>query len=746
MSNSRDALASRSLFGICFKSPPSLRFGISASDDAVAAPNEQNRFAVGAAILALVLLLAVGYGVDFWTRSRLLESERRNVELRLAPYANSISVGLRRRLERLNGLRAFVEREHSIDGVNRDFPLLAEGLLPGASGVRALELLKRGTVRWVYPLKGNEKAANLDLLADPRADVVRDVQRLNQTDSIVITGPVTIAQGGVALIARQHIRTRDPSMPDAATVVVDVDSLLAVAGMLGGVPGLDVGLLDRSGARMGSLTAVMPPDPVYANVSTPDGHFTLVGSPVGGWNAAVAASLLAIRATGFMIILLVAGLVYLINERQSRLTAAVRMRTRELQTANEKLEREVQVRLEAEEALRRQEEQLLHAQKMEAVGTLAGGIAHDFNNVLTAIIGFGGLALDRTNEFALARGESEEIAGIRQDVEEILRASQHAAVVTNQLLAFSRKQFARPEALDVGGVVRDIEGLLQRLIGERVRLETKMASDLPNVFVDRGQLTQVIVNLAVNARDAMPDGGRIAIDANRKHVRAGGWRSERGVPDGDYVEIRFEDSGVGMPPDVLARIFEPFYTTKGLGKGTGLGLSTVYGIVGRLGGRVLVDSVEGKGTIFRVLLPQYDAPALRADASPTRPGVEPGSETILLAEDEPAVRQLATRVLSRLGFAVLAASSGEEAIAMSAAHSGRIDLLLTDLVMGGVNGRVTAERVQTQRPGLRVLFMSGYSEEVAKIGDFDGGRATLLSKPFTPDVLARKVREVLGRS
>jgi two-component system, cell cycle sensor histidine kinase and response regulator CckA len=717
------------------------------SDAPVRVPEEQHRIApIGPALATLVLLLAVGYGVDLWTRSKLLESERRNVELRLAPYANAMSVGLKRRLERLNGLKAFVEREHSIAEVNRDFPLLAEGLLPGASGVRALELLKNGTVRWVYPLKGNEKALNLDLLHDSRADVVRDAQRLIQTDSVVITGPVPLAQGGIGLIARQRIHTRDPSMPDATTVVVDVDSLLSVAGLLGGVPGLDVGLLDRSGSRMGSLAAIMPPDAVHADIATPDGHFTIVGSPVGGWNAAVAASLLAIRATGFMIILLVAGLVYLINERQSRLTAAVAMRTRELQRANEQLEREVQVRLEAEEALRRQEEQLLHAQKMEAVGTLAGGIAHDFNNVLTAIIGFGGLALDRTNEFAELRGENEEIAGIRHDVEEILRASQHAAVVTNQLLAFSRKQFARPEALDVGGVVRDIEGLLQRLIGERIRLETKMAADLPNVFVDRGQLTQVIVNLAVNSRDAMPEGGRISIDANRKHVRAGGWRSARGVPDGDFVELRFEDTGQGMSSEVLARVFEPFYTTKGLGKGTGLGLSTVYGIVGRLGGRVLVDSVVGKGTIFRVLIPQYHAPVSVADPSPGRPIPEPGSETILLAEDEPAVRKLATLVLSRLGFAVLEASSGEEAIALSASYAGRIDLLLTDMVMGGVSGRVTAERVQTQRPGLRVLFMSGYSEEVAKIGDFDGGRASLLAKPFTPDVLARKVREVLGRT
>ena len=696
--------------------------------------------------MALVVLLAIGYGVDLWTRARLVERQRQDIQLRLAPYANSISVGLKRRLERLNGLKGFVESAHSIDDVNRDFPVLAAGLLQGASGVRVLVLLKKGRVRWVYPLAGNEKALDLDLIHDPRAEIREDMRRMEQTDSVVITGPLAVASGGVGLIARERLHTGDPSLPDAVTVVVNVDSLLAVAGMLHGVPSLDVALLDRNGARMGSSRTPVPPNPVQVSVVTPDGHFTLVASPIGGWNAAVAATLLAVRAAGLTIVFLFAGLIYLIIERQSRFTAAVEERTRELQLANAELGREVQVRLETEAALRRQEEQLLHAQKMEAVGTLAGGIAHDFNNVLTAIIGFGGLALDRTNDFAKARGESEDIAAIRLDVEEILRASQHAAVVTNQLLAFSRKEVARPEALDVGSVVRDIEGLLQRLIGERVRLETSMAADLPNVFVDRGQLTQVLVNLAVNARDAMPEGGLIAIGAIRKHVRAGGWRAARGVPVGDYVEIRFGDNGHGMPPDVLARVFEPFFTTKGLGKGTGLGLSTVYGIVGRIGGRVLVDSKEGKGTVFRVLLPQHNVEAAVVAPLPDRPASDTRSATILLAEDEPAVRKLATRVLSRLGFTVLVASSGEEAIALSAAHAGRVDLLLTDLVMGGVNGRVTAERLQSQRPGLRVLFMSGYSEETDKLGDFDGGRSTLLSKPFTPDVLARRVREVLDRA
>ncbi len=704
------------------------------------------RFApLTAAVAVTGVLLAVGIGADLWTRSRLIERQREDIEIRLAPYSNSLVIGLTRRLERLGGLKGFVERAKTLADVNRNFPLLAEGLLRGASGVRALELLHDGKVQWVYPLKGNEKAMNLDLLRDPREEVRADVHRMEATDRIVIGGPDRLAQGGVGLVARQRLKPGDPSLPDAAAVVVDVDSLLAVAGLLHGVTGLDVRLLDRSGMPMGSVVGAAPVNPVHVDVATPDGTFRLVAAPTGGWNVTVAASLLVFRAAGLLIILLFAGVVYLLVGRHARLTAAVRERTRELQLANDELAREVQVRLDAESALRRQEEQLLHAQKMEAVGTLAGGIAHDFNNVLTAIIGFGGLALDRTNDFAAAHGESEELSGIRHDVEEVLRASQHAAVVTNQLLAFSRKQVARPEALRLQSVVLDIEGLLQRLIGARVRLETRMAADLPNVFVDRGQLTQVIVNLAVNARDAMPDGGLISIDATPERVRAGSWRAERGVPLGDYVEITFEDTGHGMSPDVLARVFEPFYTTKGLGKGTGLGLSTVYGIVGRMGGRVLVDSEEGKGTTFRVLLPQHHEPATPADPVPGRPAGESHSATILLAEDQTAVRQLATRVLSRLGFTVIEASSGEEAVELGAAHTGPIDLLLTDLVMGGINGRLTAERLRLQRPGLPVLFMSGYSEEIEKLGDFDGGRSTLLSKPFTPDALALRVREVLDR-
>ena len=293
---------------------------ISTPDAPSRAPDGLSRFApVGAALAALVALLAIGYGVDLWTRARLVERQRQDIQLRLAPYANSISVGLKRRLERLNGLKAFVESAHSLNEVNRDFPVLAAGLLQGASGVSALALLKNGRVRWIYPLKGNEKALDLDLIDDPRAEIREDMRRMEQTDSVVITGPLAVASGGVGLIARERLHTGDPSLPDAVTVVVDVDSLLAVAGMLNGVPSLDVALLDRSGARMGSSRGPMPPNPAQVSVVTPDGHFTLVGSPISGWNAAVAATLLAVRAAGLTIVFLFAGLIYLIIERQSRL-------------------------------------------------------------------------------------------------------------------------------------------------------------------------------------------------------------------------------------------------------------------------------------------------------------------------------------------------------------------------------------------------------------------------------------------
>jgi PAS domain S-box-containing protein len=363
------------------------------------------------------------------------------------------------------------------------------------------------------------------------------------------------------------------------------------------------------------------------------------------------------------------------------------------------------------------EERLLHAQKLEAVGRLAGGVAHDFNNLLTAIGGYA--------EFLIAGFDAEDPR--REDALEIARASGRAAALTSQLLAFSRRQVLRPEVLDAGEVVAGLENLLSRLLGAHVELTT---SAEPGCLVeaDRGQLEQVITNLAVNARDAMPGGGRLSIDARR---------TER---DGSYVELVVSDTGHGMDADTLSHVFEPFFTTKSKDEGTGLGLATVYGIVAQSGGDVLVSSAPDAGSTFRVLLPLSEG-AVTAPAEPAEETAAPGAETILLVEDEEMIRRLVRDVLTRSGYTVYDAPAGAPALELLRGHDGEIDLLLTDVVMPGMSGPALARIATDERPSLRVLFTSGYTNEPEQIaGALD---SAFLGKPFSPQALVAKVREVL---
>jgi len=369
---------------------------------------------------------------------------------------------------------------------------------------------------------------------------------------------------------------------------------------------------------------------------------------------------------------------------------------------------------------------------MEAIGRLAGGVAHDFNNLLAAILGHSELMMSR-----LEPGHP-----IRRSAEEVQRAAVRGAMLTRQLLAFGRRDMLTLQVLDLNAVVEEMDGMLRRLIGEDIELESHADEIAVPVRADRGQLEQVIVNLAVNARDAMPNGGKLTIAVTKMTVDEAYAHRHGQARPGPHAMLAITDTGIGMDEETLAHAFEPFYTTKPRDKGTGLGLATVYSIVERCGGHILVYSEAGLGTSFKVCLPLADG----VDAAPSPPPAalpaDGGTETILLAEDEDAVRELAREVLEGKGYRVLEARSGDEALAI-ATGAGWIDLLVTDVVMPQIGGGELAQRLSAQRPGLKVLFVSGYPDDaIVRHGVLERGSA-MLQKPFELEAFARKVREVL---
>jgi PAS domain S-box-containing protein len=383
---------------------------------------------------------------------------------------------------------------------------------------------------------------------------------------------------------------------------------------------------------------------------------------------------------------------------------------------------------------KRVENQLRQAQKMEAVGRLAGGVAHDFNNLLTVINGYGDLLLH-----SLQKSDP-----VRSKVEQMRRAGERAAELTQQLLAFSRKQIVQPKALDLNSLVADSEKMFSRLIGEDIQLTTILSPSLGQILADPGQIHQVLMNLLVNARDAMPNGGKMIIETANVELDAGfaARHAQVQAPAGPYVLLAISDTGSGMDEQTRQHIFEPFYTTKGVGGGTGLGLSTVYGIVKQGGGWIWVYSELGQGTTFKIYLPRIDVPRA-GDASEFAATELNGSETLLLVEDQDDVRQLASAVLASRGYRILEAANGDDAVVLSERYQDPIHLMVTDVVLPGMNGKQVAEKLQALRPGMKVLYTSGYPEAViAQRGVLDGNVA-YISKPYTPDGLAAKVREVL---
>jgi len=382
---------------------------------------------------------------------------------------------------------------------------------------------------------------------------------------------------------------------------------------------------------------------------------------------------------------------------------------------------------------RQLEEQLRQAQKMEAVGRLAGGIAHDFNNLLTAIIGYSQLLLGRL-----------EVGNPMQDqLEEIKKAGERAASLTRQLLAFSRKGLLQPQVLDLNALVANIDKMLRRLIGEHIEQVTIFGPGLEPIEADPAQLEQVVLNLVVNARDAMPQGGKIVIETKNLELDEAYADQHPGVSPGRYTMLSVSDEGYGMDAETLKHIFEPFYTTKDHAEGTGLGLFTVYGAVKQNGGNIWVYSEVGRGTTFKIYLPQVNqvVEVRKADALST--AAAEGTETVLLAEDEKVVRKFVRSILEKNGYTVLEAHHGSEALRVALQHAGPIDLLLTDMVMPLMGGKLLAEKMTGLRPGIKVLYMSGYSENaVIHHGILEFGTA-FLEKPFSVEALEHKVREVL---
>jgi len=395
--------------------------------------------------------------------------------------------------------------------------------------------------------------------------------------------------------------------------------------------------------------------------------------------------------------------------------------------------RDITERRKAEEALRQTEEQFRQSQKMEAVGRLAGGVAHDFNNLLTAINGFSEMVLTGM----------DETSPWREYLVEIKAAGERAAGLTRQLLAYSRKQVLAPKILNMNTVVSDMDRMLRRVIGEDIEFETILASDLAPIRVDPSQMQQVLLNLAVNARDAMPAGGRLTVETSNIVI---GQHPPESVRPGPYVLVAVSDTGKGMSAETKARLFEPFFTTKRVGEGTGLGLSTVYGIVQQSGGHVVVHSEPEHGAIFRLYFPAIPEAVVAVPGASPRREVPRGKETILLVEDEEAVRRLVSVVLKSAGYQVIEAENGVQALRVSDSHVGQIHLLLTDVVMPVMGGRELAEKLKAARPDTRIVFMSGYTDDAMLRHGVRESSAAFLQKPFSPARVAGVVRDVLDAS
>ena len=680
-----------------------------------------------AAILAGVLtLIAGGALIALYQRYLRIESQDA-VVAQTVPYGQALGAALAHRVAVLEGFEAFLR----VRGDHRDddqvLQRYAADLQAGTPGIRALQLVRDGKIVAIAPRTGNAGALGADLRRHPDPEVRAKLVESETSDRMTVTGPLLLLQGGQGLVLRRRFHRAGGSGYDMAALVLDLGPLLEEAG-LGAPVGVRVAIRDSSGRLLVGPADVDSLSPVEVAVRLPDNVWRLQAVPIGGWAEAIRLRLAlfigGVSLSGILFVLVV----HLVAWRQASLVDAVEERTSALRIAVEELH-------EAAAQRERTEAQLRQSQRLESLGRLAGGIAHDFNNLLTVIMG----------SISLARETVPESSETGADLVTAERAAQRASELTRKLLVFARRQTVEFQVVDLNALLKELETIVHRLIGERIKVVDELAPGLWPVYADPGQLEQVVTNLAVNARDAMPDGGTLTIRTRNVELPRQPTISDA-VEPGEYVRLEVEDTGAGMPPDVLQRAFEPFFTTKEVGQGTGLGLATVYGLVRQAGGEVVIKSEVGRGTRATIHLPRARmGQASRIEGRSPVPPDDRGGETVLLVEDEAAVRMITSRILGEAGYRVIGAEDGDSAL-RRLEPAQRIHLLVADVVTPGMGGRALAERILERDPTTRVLFISGYTADERLEELLARPGVAFLAKPFTARQLQRAVRQLLDIS
>ena len=683
------------------------------------------RQAVGSAtVLAALITLGSGTALTALYRRYLSIESRDAVVAQITPYGTALGAALAHRIAVLEGFEAYLRIQGDRRADDRNLERYTADLQASTRGIRAVELVRDGRIIAVAPRAGNEGALGLDLRRHPDPDVRRKWQESERSGRITVTGPRPLAQGGLGLILRQRLTRPGSTEVEMAALVLDMEPLLEEAGLVAPA-GVRVAIRDSAGRLLVGHDDIAGLAPVEVAVRLPDDVWRLQAIPARGWGAAVRLRLALFTLGTLLSAILITLIVYLVASRQAALISAVEERTGSLRRAVEELHESAAQRERAETQLRQ-------SQRLESLGRFAGGIAHDFNNLLTVIMG----------SIAFARGGLSSGADADADLQAADQAAQRARELTRKLLAFARQREIEAQLLDLNALVAEMQPLLRRLLSARIALHSELAPGLWPVFADPGLIEQVITNLVVNAGDALPDGGEITLRTWNAEVGAATGPGESLTP-GEYAHLAVEDTGTGMPPEVLQRAFDPFFTTKEVGKGTGLGLATAYGIARQAGGDVRLESELGKGTRAIIRLPRMrGVPTRRPDriSGPTaRMG---GGETILLVEDEMSVRRVISRILGGAGYKLIAAEDGDSAL-RRLDPAQRIDLLVTDVVTPGLGGRALAERILERDPRTRVLFISGYAADERFQDLLERPGIAYLAKPFTIEQLQGAVRHLL---